>query len=96
MKGRERTLAIDESRLQKRVAIAIIYRPRKPWSAEALLGGPKKLYSDESMTWKCPEQEQALTAIMSGKEQVVTVCGMQDSQPEEGQSTPYRGGYPPY
>jgi superfamily II DNA helicase RecQ len=50
-----------------------IYKPRKPWSAEALLGGLRKLYSNESITWRCPEQEQALTIIMLGKEQVVTV-----------------------
>ena len=50
-----------------------IYKPRKPWSAEALLGGLRKLYGDGNMTWRCPEQEQALTVIMSGREQVVAV-----------------------
>jgi superfamily II DNA helicase RecQ len=72
MKGKKQTRAIDESQLQKRVAIGI-YKPRKLWSAEALLSRLRKLYSDESMTWRCPKQEQALKVIMSRKKQVVTV-----------------------
>ena len=62
----------DAPRLSKRIAMGI-YRPRKPWSAEALLGGLRKLYSNEYMEWKSPEQEQALTLIMSWTEQVVAV-----------------------
>jgi hypothetical protein len=49
MKGKKQTRAVDESRLQKRMAIGI-YKPRKLWLAEALLGRLRKLYSDESMT----------------------------------------------
>ena len=54
MKGKKQTRAVDELRLQKQVAIGI-YKPRKLWSAEALLGRLRKLYGDESMTWRCPE-----------------------------------------
>jgi hypothetical protein len=72
MKGKKRTQPTDGSRFQKQVAMGI-YKPRKPWSAEALLSGLKKLYSDENMTWRCLEQEQALEIIMSGREQVVAV-----------------------
>jgi superfamily II DNA helicase RecQ len=54
------------------VAIGI-YRPRKPWSSEALLGGLKKLYSNKGAGWKSREQEKALTTIMSWTEQVVTI-----------------------
>jgi superfamily II DNA helicase RecQ len=72
MKGKKRIRPTNGSKFQKRVAMGI-YRPRKPWSAEALLGGLKKLYGDENMTWRCPEQEQALEVIMSGREQVVAV-----------------------
>ena len=72
MKGKKRTRHTDGSRFQKQVAMGI-YKPRKPWSAEALLGGLKKLYGDENMTWRCPEQEKALEIIMSGREQVVAV-----------------------
>jgi superfamily II DNA helicase RecQ len=62
----------DTPRLAKRVAMGI-YRPRKPWSPEALLGGLRMLYRNEDMGWKSVEQEQALTLIMSWTEQVVAI-----------------------
>ncbi|KAK0924951.1 hypothetical protein LTR29_018106 [Friedmanniomyces endolithicus] len=43
LKGQKRGRAKVESWLAKRVAMGV-YRPRKPWSAEALLAGAKKLY----------------------------------------------------
>jgi superfamily II DNA helicase RecQ len=58
--------------LTKRIAMGV-YRPRKPWSTEALLGGLRKLYDDESLEWKSAEQAQALTLVMSWTEQVVVV-----------------------
>lgn len=62
----------DAPRINKRIAMGV-YRPRKPWSAEALLGGLRKLYSNQYMEWKSAEQEQAVTLIMSWTEQVVAV-----------------------
>ena len=47
LKEKKRVRVEQESRLIKQVAIGI-YRPRKPWSAEALLGAIKKLYSDRN------------------------------------------------
>jgi superfamily II DNA helicase RecQ len=72
LKQKKRGRAEQESRLVKRVAMGI-YRPRKPWSTEALLGGVKKLYGNEEAGWKSTEQEQALTTIMSWTEQVVAI-----------------------
>ncbi|TKA60112.1 hypothetical protein B0A55_12260 [Friedmanniomyces simplex] len=37
-----------------------VYRPRKPWSSEALLGGFKKLHGNAETTWKSDEQREAL------------------------------------
>jgi superfamily II DNA helicase RecQ len=61
-----------ESCLVKRVARGI-FKPRKPWPANALLGGLRKLYQNEEIQWKSAEQEQALTVIMSWTEQVVAI-----------------------
>jgi len=71
LKGKKRGRAAEESRLTKRVAMGV-YRPRTPWSPEALLGGAK-LYGNDGMGWKSAEQEQALTTIMSWTEQVVAI-----------------------
>lgn len=72
LKQKKRGTVEQESRLTKRVAMGI-YRPRKPWSSEALLGGVKKLYGDDKTGWKSDEQEKALTVIMSWTEQVVAI-----------------------
>jgi hypothetical protein len=72
LKQKKRGRVEQESRLMKRVAIGI-YRPRKPWSTEALLRGVKKLYGDKDADWKSTEQEQALAKIMSWTEQVVAI-----------------------
>lgn len=72
LKRKKRGRAEQESRLTKRVAKGI-YRPRKPWSSEALLGGLKKLYGNKEAGWKSCEQEKALTTIMSWTEQVVAI-----------------------
>ena len=50
-----------------------IFKPRKIWTVEALLGGLRKLCGDQNMTWMCPEQEQAIEVIMSGRERVVAI-----------------------
>lgn len=64
----------DEERtgLAKRIAMGV-YRPRKPWSADALLGALKRFYGSKEASWKCVEQERAMTAIMSWTEQVVAI-----------------------
>ncbi|KAM0720756.1 hypothetical protein Q7P37_004893 [Cladosporium fusiforme] len=72
LKQKKRGRTEQECRLAKRVAKGI-YRPRKPWSAETLLGGVKKLYGNREAAWKSAEQEQALTTIMSWTEQVVAI-----------------------
>lgn len=72
MKGNKRTKVEDKCRLQKKIAMGI-YRPRKPWSADALLGGMRKLYSRQDIEWKSADQERALTTIMSWTEQVVVI-----------------------
>ncbi|KAK0773172.1 hypothetical protein LTR75_017205 [Friedmanniomyces endolithicus] len=59
-------------RLAKRIAMGV-YRPRQPWSPEALLDAARKLYGNPRMAWKSPEQEEAMTTIMSWTEQVVAV-----------------------
>jgi len=50
-----------------------IYRPRKPWPSHDLLLAARKLYCNPALTWKSPEQEEAMTMIMSWTEQVVVV-----------------------
>jgi len=50
LKGQKRGRAKVESWLAKRVAMGV-YRPRKPWSAEALLAGAKKLYGNGELGW---------------------------------------------
>ncbi|KAI7188222.1 hypothetical protein KC363_g5596 [Hortaea werneckii] len=72
LKRKKRGRTKQESRLTKRVAKGI-YRPRKPWSSEALLGGLMKLYGNKEVDWKSREQERALTTIMSWTEQVVAI-----------------------
>jgi superfamily II DNA or RNA helicase len=72
MKGKKQTRAEGESRLQKRIAMGI-YKPRKPWSADALLGGVRKLYNRQDIEWKSADQERALTTIMSWTEHVVVI-----------------------
>jgi len=72
LKPKKRVRVEEESRLTKRVAMGV-YRPRKPWSAEALLGGARKLFSKEDLEWKSAEQEQAITTIMSRVDQVVAI-----------------------
>ena len=72
LKQKKRGRVAEESRLTKRVAMGI-YRPRKPWSSEALLGGVKELYGNKDAGWRSAEQEQALTTIMSWTEQVVVI-----------------------
>jgi superfamily II DNA helicase RecQ len=72
LKKRKRARVGQESPLTKRVALGI-HKPRKPWSAEALLGGLKGSYGNQGARWKSNEQEQALTAIMSWTEQIVAI-----------------------
>ncbi|KAJ9625939.1 hypothetical protein H2203_004708, partial [Taxawa tesnikishii (nom. ined.)] len=72
LKGKKRKRDGEECRLKERLAKGV-YRPRKPWSAEALLEGLRKLYGNQRMMWKSREQEQTLTTIMSWTEQVVAI-----------------------
>jgi hypothetical protein len=48
MKGKKRIRTKEECRLQKRITMGI-YKPRKPWSGDALLGGVKKLYNRQEI-----------------------------------------------
>jgi hypothetical protein len=65
---------IDGPRLLKRIARGI-HRPRKKWSATALLKEARLLYRDEDLQWKSTMQERAMVTVMSGTEQVVVVLG---------------------
>jgi hypothetical protein len=51
LKRKKRVRTEQEFRLAKRVATGI-YRPRKPWSTEALLGGLEELHDDKEVGWK--------------------------------------------
>lgn len=72
LSSKKRSAQGEGCRLAKRVAMGV-YRPRKPWSAEALLGGARKLFNQNKLKWKSAEQEQTMTMIMSWTEQVVAV-----------------------
>jgi superfamily II DNA helicase RecQ len=50
-----------------------VYRPRKKWSATALLKSARKLYRDDALQWKSAAQEQAMTTVMSWTKQVVAI-----------------------
>ena len=56
----------------KRIAMGV-RRPRKRWSAAALLRRARELYRDDALRWKSAAQERAMATIMSGTEQVVVV-----------------------
>ena len=64
----------DGPRLLKRIARGV-YRPRRKWSAAALLKGARQLYDNEALQWKSAMQERAMVTVMSGTEQVVVVLG---------------------
>ena len=70
-RGRE-SETVGRRPLTKRIAMGI-YRPRKPWASEELLLGARKLYNNPGLAWRSPEQEKAMTTIMSWTEQVVVV-----------------------
>ncbi|KAK6439524.1 hypothetical protein LTR95_004275 [Oleoguttula sp. CCFEE 5521] len=72
LKPKKRGHIEEESRLTKRVAMGV-YKPRKPWSAEALLGEARKLFGNDKLEWKSAQQEQAITTIMSSADQVVVI-----------------------
>lgn len=72
LKRKRRERVEEAPGMTKRIALGV-YRPRKPWSSEALLEGLRKLYGDREAGWRSPEQEQALTTIMSWTEQIVAV-----------------------
>lgn len=70
--NRKRKSGENESRLVKRVATGI-FKPKKPWSKEALLSALRILYQSDELQWKSIEQMQALTLIMAWTEQVVAI-----------------------
>ncbi|KAJ9654637.1 hypothetical protein H2201_008965 [Coniosporium apollinis] len=74
LKGKKR-FASEEVKgpaMVKKVAMGV-YRPKKAWSPAALLGGVRSLYGKEDMAWRSPEQERAMTTIMSWTEQVLVI-----------------------
>jgi superfamily II DNA helicase RecQ len=72
LKAGKRGQREEGSRLTKRIAMGV-YKPRKPWSAEALLGGMRKLFNDDKMVWRTAEQEHALVTLMFWTEQVIAI-----------------------
>ena len=63
---------IGGPQMLKKIAMGV-YRPRKKWSAAALLNSARKLYLDNTLKWKSAAQERAMTTIMSWTEQVVVI-----------------------
>lgn len=72
MKPKKRKNKEERVGLVKRTATGI-YRPRKLWSADALLEATRYFYGDKMAGWKCAEQEQAMITIMFWTEQVVAI-----------------------
>ena len=72
LKNQKRAGTEHGSQLTKRICMGV-YKPRKPWPAEALLAGMRKLYHDDRLRWRSAEQEQALVAVMSWTEQVIAI-----------------------
>jgi hypothetical protein len=62
----------DGPQLLKRIAMGVC-RPRKKWSAAALLKEARRLYGSKTLQWKSAAQERAIATIMSGTEQAVVV-----------------------
>jgi hypothetical protein len=58
---------IGGPQMLKKIALGV-YRPRKKWSAAALLKSARKLYLDDMLKWKSAAQERAMTTIMSWTE----------------------------
>ena len=74
LKGKKRR-ASEEAKgpaMMKKIAMGV-YRPKKAWSPAALLGGVRRLHGKEDMTWRSPEQQRAMTTIMSWTEQVLVI-----------------------
>ncbi|KFY11379.1 hypothetical protein V492_04495 [Pseudogymnoascus sp. VKM F-4246] len=69
----------DSPQLLKRIAQGV-YRPRKKWSAAALLKGARQLYNDEALQWRSAMQERTMVTVMSGTEQVVVVLGTREGK----------------
>jgi superfamily II DNA or RNA helicase len=63
---------IGGPQMLKKIAMGV-YRPRKKWSAAALLKSARKLYQDDTLQWKSAAQERAVTTVMSWTEQVVVI-----------------------
>jgi hypothetical protein len=63
---------IGGPQMLKKIAMGV-YRPRKKWSAAALLKNARKLYQDDTLQWKSAAQERAVTTVMSWTEQVVVI-----------------------
>lgn len=73
--GVKRKGEIAERRSSKRRALtAAAPRPaRRHWTGDALLAQAKRLYGDETLRWRCEEQERAARAIACGSVEVMAV-----------------------
>jgi hypothetical protein len=71
---RRRRLDVDDDDrgMVKRIATALP-PPRRHWSGAALLREARRLLQDENLQWRCPEQEQAMLAVVSGAPEVLVV-----------------------
>jgi len=47
--------------------------PRRYWSGAALLAEARKLYHNDNLTWRCPEQQQALRLVANRTPEVLLV-----------------------
>ena len=61
----------DDGRgILKKIALSV---PKKHWSGRALLQEARRIFQNPRLQWTCPEQEQAMCAIVAGKMEVVVV-----------------------
>lgn len=67
---RERDEVADGRGMLKKIALSV---PKKHWSGRALLQEARRIYQNPNLQWTCPEQEQAMCAIVAGKMEVVVV-----------------------
>jgi superfamily II DNA helicase RecQ len=63
---------IKRPQLLQRVAKGT-YRRRPQWTATEIRQGAQRLFQDTKFEWRSPEQERAITTVLSGAEQVVAI-----------------------
>ena len=65
--------AAEEQRMARKILSIGRERPKRHWSGPALLEEARRLYKDESLRWRCPEQEQAMRLVANHAPEVLLV-----------------------